>query len=121
MLKIYHNPRCKKSREALEFLKNKKLDYQIHYYLENRLTSNELKSIIEKINLKPSDIVRKNEKDWKAIPNRNDLTENEILRILVLNPKLIERPIVTNEKMGVLARPLENLFQFIEKIGLFTK
>ena len=48
MLKIYHNPRCRKSREALELLKNKKLDYQIHYYLENRLTSNELKSIIEK-------------------------------------------------------------------------
>ncbi len=115
MLKIYHNPRCRKSREALEFLKNKKLDYQIHYYLENRLTSNELKSIIEKINLKPSDIVRKNEKDWKAIPNRNDLTENEIFRILVLNPKLIERPIVTNEKIGVLARPLENLFQFLGK------
>jgi len=115
LLKIYHNPRCRKSREALEFLKNKKLDYQIHYYLENRLTSNELKSIIEKIKLKPSDIVRKNEKDWKAIPNRNNLTENEILRILVLNPKLIERPIVTNEKIGVLARPLENLFQFLGK------
>ena len=115
MLKIYHNPRCRKSREALELLKNKKLDYQIHYYLENRLTSNELKSIIEKIKLNPSDIVRKNEKDWKAIPNRNDLTENEILGILILNPKLIERPIITNEKEGVLARPLDNLFQFLDR------
>ena len=114
MLKIYHNPRCRKSREALELLKNKKLDYQIHYYLENRLTSNELKSIIEKIKLNPSDIVRKNEKDWKAIPNRNNLTENEILRILVSNPKLIERPIVTSEKLGVLARPPENLVQFLD-------
>ena len=114
MLYIYHNPRCKKSREALEFLKNKKLDYQIHYYLENHLTSKELKSIIEKIKLKPSDIVRKNEKDWKEIPNRNDLTENEILNTLVLNPKLIERPIVTNENLGVLARPLENLVQFLD-------
>lgn len=114
MLKIYHNPRCRKSREALEFLKNKKLDYQIHYYLENRLTSYELKSIIEKIKLKPSDIVRKNEKDWKAIHNRNNLTENEILSLLISNPKLIERPIVTNEKIGVLARPLENLVQFLD-------
>ena len=96
-------------------MKNKKLDYQIHYYLENRLTSNELKSIIEKIKLNPSDIVRKNEKDWKAIPNRNDLTENEILGILILNPKLIERPIITNEKEGVLARHLDNLFQFLDK------
>ena len=115
MLKIYHNPRCRKSREALEFLKNKKLDYQIHYYLKNRLTSNELKSIIEKINLKPSNIVRKNEKDWKAIPNRSDLTENEILSLLISNPKLIERPIVTNQKIGVLARPLEKLVQFLER------
>ena len=113
MLKIYHNPRCRKSREAIEFLKNKKLDYQIIYYLDNHLTSKELKSIIEKIKLKPSDIIRKNEKDWKEIPNRNDLSENEILRILVLNPKLIERPIVINENSGVLARPLENLFQFL--------
>ena len=115
MLKIYHNPRCRKSREALEFLKNKKLDYKIHYYLENHLTSNELESIIKKIKLKPSDIVRKNEKDWKAIPNRSDLTENEILKILALNPKLIERPIVTSDKLGVLARPLENLYQFLDR------
>ena len=115
MLKIYHNPRCKKSREALEFLKNKKLDYKIHYYLENLLTSNELESIIKKIKLKPSDIVRKNEKDWKAIPNRSDLTENEILSLLISNPKLIERPIVTNQKIGVLARPLEKLVQFLER------
>ena len=115
MLKIYHNPRCRKSREALEFLNNKKIDYQIYYYLKNHLTSDELKSILKKINLNPSDIVRKNEKDWKAIPNRNDLTENEILGILILNPKLIERPIITNEKEGVLARPLDNLFQFLDR------
>ena len=114
MLKIYHNPRCRKSREVLEFLNSRKLDYQIHYYLENHLTEDELKSIVEKINLKPSEIVRKNEKEWKVIPNRNDLTENKILNILVSNPKLIERPIVTNNKIGVLARPLENLVQFLD-------
>lgn len=114
MFVIYHNPRCRKSREALEFLNSRKLDYQIHYYLENHLTVVELKSIIKKTNLKPSDIIRKNEKEWKAITNRNGLTENEILSILVSNPKLIERPIVTNEKTGVLARPLENLVQLLD-------
>ena len=57
----------------------------------------------------------KTKKTGKHIPNRNDLTENEILGILILNPKLIERPIITNEKEGVLARPLDNLFQFLDR------
>ena len=60
-------------------------------------------------------IIRKNEADWKSIANRKDLSENEVLELLVAKPKLIERPIITNIKSGVLGRPLEKLKDFLKK------
>jgi arsenate reductase len=69
--------------------------------------------ILVKIKLKPSQLIRKNEADWKAINNRKELTENQILDVLIKYPKTIERPIVTSEDSGVLARPLENLITFL--------
>ncbi len=114
MLKIYHNPRCRKSREALELLKKENMDYEIILYLENPLNYEDLKKILIKTNLNPIAIVRKNEKEWKALPNHDSLSENEILLALVSFPKLIERPIVVSDDLGVLARPIENLKEFLK-------
>ena len=114
MLKIYHNPRCRKSREALELLKNEDVDFEIILYLENLLSFEDLKKILTKINLNPSAILRKNEKEWKTFPNHDSLSEDEILFLLVSFPKLIERPIVVSSDNGVLARPIENLKEFLK-------
>tara|TARA_Y100000768_G_C23840301_1_gene615827 strand:+ start:425 stop:796 length:372 start_codon:yes stop_codon:yes gene_type:complete len=112
---IYHNPRCRKSREALQLLKEQKVNYEIVLYLENPLSKNILQSILKKINLEPSAIVRKNEREWKDIPNREKMLEDQILNTLVSFPKLIERPIVLSQNKGVLARPIENLIEFLMK------
>ena len=114
MLKIYHNPRCRKSREALELLKKENVDFEIILYLETPLNFEDLKKILIKINLNPSAIVRKNEKEWKTFPNRDSLSEHEILLALVSFPKLIERPIVVSSDNGVLARPIKNLKEFLK-------
>ena len=111
---VYHNPRCRKSREALQFLKEAGHSYEVVLYIEKFFTKESLKMVLNKIDFKPSVIVRKNESEWKSIPNRNTLSENEILEILIKNPRLIERPIVILGNKGVLARPIENLALFIK-------
>ena len=113
MYKIYHNPRCRKSREALLFLEDRGYNLSVVNYLIVPLSKSKLQEILFKIKLKPSQLVRKNEADWKAITNRKELTENQILDVLIKYPKIIERPIVTTEDSGVLARPLENLITFL--------
>ena len=76
-------------------------------------SKSKLQEILVKIKLKPSQLIRKNEADWKALNNRKELNENQILDILIKYPKTIEHPIVTFEDSGVLARPLENLITFL--------
>lgn len=114
MIYIYHNPRCRKSREALQLLQEQNIDHQVILYLETPLNKKELKGLLKKIQLQPSDILRKNEAQWKALPDRKTMSEAEILVALVSFPKLIERPIVIDENSGVLARPIENLIDFLK-------
>ena len=113
MYKIYHNPRCRKSREALSLLEDLGLKIVVVNYLTEPLSKSKLQEILVKIKLKPSQLIRKNEADWKAVPNRNELTQDQILDVLVEFPKTIERPIVTYKDKGVLARPLENLISLL--------
>ena len=114
MYTLYHNPRCRKSREALSFLIEQGVTPQIREYLKEPLSKEELRQLLKQINLPPSAVVRKNEADWKALPNRKELNEEAILEALSQFPKIIERPIVTFNNSGVLARPLENLVNFFK-------
>ena len=114
MYTIYHNPRCRKSREALQYLEHHGKEVTVVYYINESLSKSTLKEIINQIELQPSQLVRKNEGDWKALANRNLLTEDQILDILVEYPKVLERPIVISKDSGVLARPLGNLISFLE-------
>ena len=114
MYTIYHNPRCRKSREALQYLENHGKEVTVVNYLNESLSKSTLKEILDQIEQQPSQLVRKNEGDWKALANRNLLTEDEILDILVEYPKVLERPIVISKDSGVLARPLGNLISFLE-------
>lgn len=105
MLKIYHNARCKKSREGLEILKNSGKEFEIKEYLKEPLDENELESLIKKLKITPIQLVRKNEKIWKEDYKNKDLSDREIITIMVKNPKLIERPVVESEKNAVIGRP----------------
>jgi len=113
MLKIYHNARCQKSREGLEILKNSGKEFEIKEYLKEPLNENELDSLINKLKVTPIQLVRKNEKIWKEEYKDRDLSDREIITAMVKNPKLIERPVVENEKNAVIGRPpstIEKLF-----------
>ena len=114
-LTVYHNPRCRKSREAVQYLEDKGLSFDIVKYLEQSFDKNTLGEVLKKIEKKPSEILRKNEVLWKKEYASKDLSEDQIIQLLVEQPKLIERPIVTTADKGVLARPIENLMEFLNK------
>ena len=108
MIQVYHNPRCTKSRECLAFLEETGKEYEIEKYLENIPTYEELKGIIEKLNIKPIELVRRKEKIWTENFKDKILSDEEIIQAMISNPTLIERPIVINGNKAVIARPLEN-------------
>lgn len=105
MLKIYHNTRCKKSREGLEILKNSGKEYEIKEYLKDPLSEKELGELIKKLDIAPIQLIRKNEKIWKEDYKDKDLSDRELITVMAKNPKLIERPIVEDNKKAVIGRP----------------
>ncbi|MEM6717714.1 MAG: arsenate reductase (glutaredoxin) [Bacteroidota bacterium] len=109
MLKIYHNPRCRKSREGLAILENSGKDFEIVKYLDDPLSVDELTEIINLLGIAPLDLVRKNEKIWKENFKGKDLTDSEIIQAMVDHPKLIERPIVIHDGKAVIGRPPEDI------------
>jgi len=113
MIKIYHNPRCSKSRQGLAILEESGKAYEIIKYLENEVDVEQLKAIISKLDIKPIDLVRKNEAIWKSNYKGKSLSDKEIIDAMVTNPKLIERPIVVNENNAVVGRPPEIILNII--------
>ena len=107
MIKIYHNNRCRKSREGLEILEKSGKDFEIIKYLEDVPSKKELKDIIELLDIKPIELVRKNESIWKTDYKGKILTDSEVIDAMIKNPKLIERPIVVNDSKAVIGRPPE--------------
>ncbi|WP_373058741.1 arsenate reductase (glutaredoxin) [Zunongwangia sp. H14] len=105
MITIYHNTRCRKSREGLEMVKNSGQDYRVREYLKVPLTEEEISALIEKLNISPIQLVRKNEKIWKENYKDKDLSDRELIAIMAKNPRLIQRPVVENQEKAVIGRP----------------
>ena len=113
MIKILHNNRCSKSRCGLELLEKSGKPFEIVKYLEDTLTTKELKELVKLLGIKPIDLVRKNEVIWKAEFKDKNLNDDQIIDAMVKNPKLIERPIVINGNKAVIGRPTEKISEII--------
>lgn len=106
---IYHNPRCSKSRQTLQLMRDADVEPEIVQYLKEPLSVADLEMILAKLHVKPQAIIRKGEKEFKAHYKDKDFTDREWIKILSENPKLIERPIVIKGNTGVIGRPPENV------------
>ncbi|MGY6648399.1 arsenate reductase (glutaredoxin) [Wenyingzhuangia sp. IMCC45574] len=109
MIKIYHNPRCSKSRLGVAYLEDKKVEFEVVKYLNDTLSFGELKEIVGQLGIEPIELVRKNEAIWKTTYKGKELSGDEVIQAMVDNPKLIERPIVLKDGKGVVARPTEKI------------
>lgn len=113
MIKIYHNNRCSKSRQGVALLENSGKEFEIIKYLDNTPSIDELKTILKKLEIKPIELVRKNEAIWKEKFKGKEMTDEQIVEAMINNPKLIERPIVINGNKAVIGRPIENIENII--------
>ena len=112
-MKIYHNPRCSKSRQTLQLLNENNQDPEIVLYLNIPPTKDELKSLLSKLELSAEKLVRKSEAIFKENFKGKKLSEEEWIDAMIQYPKLIERPIVVKDGKAVLGRPPENVLNLI--------
>jgi len=113
-IKIYHNPRCSKSRAALALLEENDVTPEIIYYLETPPDTVELKSILTKLGVGIRDILRSNEEEYDEFGLEDEsLNEEIIFDIVSRHPNLIQRPILIQGERAILGRPPENVLQLI--------
>lgn len=113
-IKIYHNPRCSKSRQTLQLLLDNDITPTVIEYLKVGLNADEVTALLEKLALSPRQLMRIKEKEYKD-QNLNSelLTDNELITAIVNTPKLLERPIVVNNDKAAIGRPPEAILDII--------
>ena len=113
-LTIYHNPRCSKSRQTLQILRDRGIEPSIVEYLKTPLQKDELKKISTSLGFRPKEFVRKNESDFKERKLVNHAeNDDKMIEAMAAYPKIIERPIVVLKNKAVIGRPPENVLKLI--------
>lgn len=112
-IQIYHNPRCSKSRQTLALLEENGIQPEVVEYLKTPPTAEALQVILNKLGMRPMELMRKGEADFKAHVKGKDLDDDALIALMVEFPKLIERPIVINGDKAVLGRPPESVSEIL--------
>ncbi len=110
---IYHNPRCSKSREALAILQEKNCLLETIEYLKTPLNASKIKTLLKQLQLNPIDIMRTKETCFSELGLSKKSTDAVLIKAMVENPILIERPIVSDGKKAVIGRPVENVLKLL--------
>ena len=111
---LFHNPRCSKSRQALNLLEQEKENFEIFTYLDQKLEKDFLKEIIQKLDINPRDLLRTGESAYKENNLKDsNISDEEIINTMIKYPKLIERPIYVKGSKAIVGRPPENVLKII--------
>lgn len=113
-IEIWHNPKCSKSRGALELLESNGINANVVKYLETTPSKEQLKDVLKKLNMKASQLLRTSEDIYKELNLKQIDDEDTLIDIMVENPILIERPIIIRGENAVIARPIENLSELLK-------
>jgi arsenate reductase len=114
VISIYHNPRCRKSREALEILNESGHQFEIREYLKQPPTREELIELLEKLKLRPLELIRKGESIFKEKYKGKEFSDKEWIEIMVESPILIERPVVIRSQQAVVGRPVTRVIELLK-------
>lgn len=110
---IYHNPRCKKSKETLQLLRDNGIEPEIIEYLKTPPDKETLKELLNKLDMNAKGIIRKQEKEFKDNYKGKEMSEEDYLDAITTHPKLLERPIVVDNNKAVIGRPPENVKELL--------
>jgi arsenate reductase len=113
-IKIYHNPRCSKSRQTLQLLKDNQVEPEILEYLKTPPSREELEQVLDMLGLEPRELMRTKEKEYKELGLDNpDLSHDQLIDAMLATPKLIERPIVIKDGKAAIGRPPEKVLELL--------
>lgn len=111
---IYHNPRCSKSRQALELIRNQGEEPAIIEYLKTPPTREQLKETLRLLGISPRDLLRRGEEEYAALNLDNpQLSDEAIIDAMLAHPKLIERPIIIHDGKAIIGRPPEKVLEIL--------
>ena len=112
--RIYHNPRCSKSRATLALLEERGIDVEVVEYLSARPTADEIRRLLKMLGLAPIDIVRRSEPAFRESGLDSESPDEELIALLAREPIVIERPIVVVGRKARLGRPPENVLELLD-------
>ena len=112
-IKIWHNPRCSKSRASFALLDEKNIDAEVIKYMDNPPTEDELKALLVMLGMQPKELMRTKEDIYKELNLKDEDDNATLIQAMVKNPKLIERPIVIRGDKAVIGRPIENVMELL--------
>ena len=110
---IWHNPRCSKSREALKLLEEKGVEVEVFKYLDEEITKEDIKKLLEMIGAKPRDIMRTKESIYKELGLKDVDDDEKLIEAMVKHHKLIERPIVIKDGKAIIGRPPTKVLELV--------
>jgi len=113
-IKIWHNPRCSKSRNVAALLEEKGVDAEVIKYLDTPPTKEELKAMLKMLGISARELMRTKEEIYKTLDLKNETDEEKLIDAMAQNPKLIERPIVIKNGKAAIGRPIENIIELLE-------
>ena len=113
MLKFYHNPRCKKSRAALQYLTERTMNFEIVDYMKEGISEIQLKLLLAKLHKNPQEVIRTQEDIYKKRFKGKSFNDDEWIKILVEFPNLIQRPIIEKNHSAIWGDPVENIASFL--------
>ncbi len=112
-MKLYHNPRCRKSREALKLLEEKGLQPELVLYMKEPILPDDLSALLRKLKMEAGELVRTGEKVWKEEFADKELTDDEIVLAMIEYPQLMERPILETDGKAIVGRPPEKVLELV--------
>lgn len=113
-VRIYHNPRCSKSRQTLKILEEQAASPEVVEYLNCPPDEKTLSGLLDMLGLEPRELMRKKEQEYKESgADNSDLSREQLIQLMVRHPKLIERPIVVSNGKAVIGRPPESVLDIL--------
>jgi len=114
-IQIWHNQNCSKSQDAKALLDEKNIKVRVRDYLKKPPSKDELRGVLKKLNISAKELLRNNEEFYVTLNLKDENSEEKLIEIMVQNPILIQRPIIIKEDKAIIARPIENLKEFLNE------